>query len=240
MFNILTAGSALSKIHGEMKIFFKNIPEIEKARKEGDWEKEKEIIRLGTGKFARNVTKKLGIEIEVEGRENIPEDGPMLVVSNHQGYADILAIFYALQSIQVGFIAKDECKKIKPLANGIIYTSSLFIKRGGAKEAVQTLKDATELMKTGHSLAIFPEGTRSRKSASGKFKPGSFKFAGRAGVPILPITIIHSYKIYEEKNRMQKGKIKVIIHPLVEYQNMTRSEQVEAQHKIEETIINAL
>ena len=54
----------------------------------------------------------------------------------------------------------------------------------------------------------------------GHFKEGSFKFAQKAGVPIVPVSIIDSYKIFEEHNTFTGGTIKVVIHPTVDISGM--------------------
>ena len=53
----------------------------------------------------------------------------MLIVANHQSYADILAMIYVIRKFQIGFIAKSEFTVFKPLAKAINYTRSLFLKR---------------------------------------------------------------------------------------------------------------
>ena len=70
----------------------------------------------------------------------------------------------------------------------------------------------------------------------GHFKEGSFKFAQKAGVPIVPVSIIDSYKIFEEHNTFSGGTIKVVIHPTVDLSGMPRKEQLAAQHEVEDTI----
>ena len=70
----------------------------------------------------------------------------------------------------------------------------------------------------------------------GYFKPGSFKFAQKAKVPIVPVSIIDSYKIFEEHNTFNAGTIKVVIHPTVHFEAMSREEQNAAHEQIENMI----
>ena len=89
-------------------------------------------------------------------------------------------------------------------------------------------------------MVIFPEGHRSKCHEMRDFKPGAFKFAEKAGVPILPVTLDGSYHLIEEKGTYQPTHIRITCHPLVHIENMSKHEQKEAQAAIEETIRSAL
>ncbi len=240
MFNPFKTIPAGITILREMNRFNRQAPTFDKLREEGKAEEERGLILRGTSYFADVVADKLGIQFDIQGEENIPESGPLLIVANHQSYADILAVLYAIRKFQVGFIAKSEFTGFKPLATAIHYTRSLFIKRGDARAAIQTLNEAADLMKNGFSLVIFPEGTRSQSSDMASFKPGSFKFAQKAKVPILPITLEGGYHFWEEKGTVQPCTIHVKIHPLVHFEEMDRKAQNLAHQQIEATIREGL
>ena len=75
----------------------------------------------------------------------------------------------------------------------------------------------------------------------GEFKPGSFKLATKAKVPIVPITIDGTYRMFEEHQRITKGQTaKVIIHPPIETEGMSRAEQAEVHARVEEIVRSAL
>lgn len=228
--------AALTKIYSGFRKYLKNVPAIKAAQERGDHKQAQKIIRAAESYFCDTTGKKLGIEVEVINKENIPADGPFLIMANHQGYADIYAILDVFRNHQIGFIAKSETKKLKPLADVIRGTESIFIERGNPREAIKTLKAVNEKFEQGYSFVIFPEGTRSHSNDMGKFKAGSFKFAQKAKVPIVPVSIIDSYKIFEEHNTFTDGKVKVVIHPEVHIENMTRNEQTEAHEAVESTI----
>lgn len=240
MMNPFTSIPAGLTILSEMNRFNRKAPKFEALRKEGKFEEERAMILEGTTYFADVVSKKIGIQFDIQGEENIPEQGPVLIVANHQSYADILAMIYAIRKFQIGFIAKSEFTGFKPLATAINYTRSLFIQRGDARAAIQTLNEAATLMKEGFSLVIFPEGTRSRSSEMGEFKAGSFKFAQKAKVPILPVTLEGGYHFWEEKGTVQPCTIHVKIHPLVHFEEMDRKAQNSAHVEIEKTIRDGL
>lgn len=227
---------AINKVYRGFRKYLKNVPAIRAAQARGDHAEAQRIIRRGEDYFCDHTGASLGIKVDVINPENIPTEGPYLVVANHQSYADIYALIDAFRSTQIGFIAKSETKKLKPLADVIRGTESVFIDRGNPRAAIQTLKETTELFKIGYTLAIFPEGTRSHSNDMGCFKPGSFKFAQKAKVPIVPVSIIDSYKIFEEHNTFNAGTIKVVIHPTVHFGAMSREEQNAAHEQIENMI----
>ncbi|MEE0553355.1 MAG: 1-acyl-sn-glycerol-3-phosphate acyltransferase, partial [Clostridia bacterium] len=120
-FKSIPAGLA---ILSEINRFNKMAPQFEALRKEGKFEEERALILEGTGRFADTVSQKIGITFDIHGEENIPDHGPMLIVANHQSYADILAMIYVIRKFQIGFIAKSEFTGFKPLAKAINYTRS--------------------------------------------------------------------------------------------------------------------
>ena len=215
--------------------------QLEALRNIGDLEGERELIRKGQKLFAETIVDKFNITIDVMGEENIPSDGPFMLYSNHQGFADIPAICYALRNhCQMGFVSKDEWRKYKVLRDAIVYTRSIFLDRGNPRAAIKALSEVKELLDMGFNMAIFPEGTRSKGPEMGEFKPGSFKFAEKAKVPVLPVTLNGSYKLFEEKGTYQPCHIDITIHPLVHLEQMDKHQQKEAAEEIEKTIKSAL
>ena len=74
----------------------------------------------------------------------------------------------------------------------------------------------------------------------GEFKPGAFKFAEKAKVPILPVTLDGGYRLLEEKGTYQPTTVRITVHPLVHIENMSKAEQKEVAAQVEETIRSAL
>ena len=164
----------------------------------------------------------------------------MVVVSNHQGYADIPAIF-SVVPFQLGFVAKSELEKIPVFSKWVLRIRGLLINRGDARSSLRTIAEGVDLVKQGFSMAIFPEGTRSRGPEMGEFKAGSLKLATKAGCPVLPITIDGSYKVYEETGNVKENQsFRLIVHPPVETAGLSRQELSELPDKIEEIIRSGL
>lgn len=243
MMNIFKTGPRFIFGYLETKKFTSLGPEIEKLRERGDVEGEKELIRFGQKRWVEALSPKYGFTYDVRGEENIPkpEDGPFMVYSNHQGFADIAASLWLLKDhCPIGYVAKEEWHKYKILTDVINYSRSIFLVRNNPKEAVRALTEAKKVLDAGFNLLIFPEGTRSQRHEMGEFKAGAFKFAEKAKVPILPITIDGSYHFFEEKGTWQPAHMTITAHPVVHIEKMNREEQIAAAKQIEETIRSAL
>lgn len=224
------------KVFALLNKYNKAAPELDRLRAAGDLAGEQELIRKRTGEIIAEMSEKLHVDFIIEGEENVPDRGPCLILANHQGYADVLALYTAIRKFQFGFIAKDEFRRIGPLAKAIEYTRSHFLVRGDSKDALRTINDVADLMDKGFSFCIFPEGTRSRKNEPGEFKSAAIKFATKAGVPVLPVTIDGAYRMFEEQDRFVPCTVRVVIHPLVHVEDMDRKQQKQAWSDIVETI----
>lgn len=137
-----------------------------------------------------------GTKIEVSGRENIPDDRPVLYVGNHRSYFDIV-IGYCLIKGECGFIAKKEMEKIWFLRRWMTNIHCLFLDRKNIKEGLKTILKGIESVKNGVSIWIFPEGTRNKGRGMLDFKEGSMKIAEKTGCPIIPVAFTGTAEIFE-------------------------------------------
>jgi len=152
-----------------------------------------------------------GITIEVIGQENYSSDQHYLVISNHAGMADI-PLLLGTMKLNLRFMAKEELGKIPLFGRALRQAGYVMIKRGQNRDALNSLVDAINVLKKGHSLHIFPEGTRSATGELLPFKRGAFRVAMKGGAPVLPVTIIGSHLITPKKSLViNKGTIRVII-----------------------------
>jgi len=131
--------------------------------------------------------------MEVIGTENVPERGGVIIASNHVSYLDPI-VLGASTKRKINFIAKKE------VFNNIF--SSIFLKSLNAfpvdrkKIDMPAFKKTISILERGGILGIFPEGTRSINGELQELKLGVVKIAMKAGVPIIPVGIIGTHKIY--------------------------------------------
>ncbi len=182
----------------------------------------------------------VGIRIHIEGEEHLPKnDEPVLFVANHQSYIDIPVLMYDLGRPHP-LMAKAGLKKVPFLAQWMKALGCVFVQREDIRAAAVALKEGEELLKSGKSLIVCPEGTRSKSSEMGEFKGGSVRMALRAGVPIVPLAIEGTYKILEGNDyRLQGGDIYLKILPPVSTQGLSREEQKNLADKLHAMIKEA-
>lgn len=155
------------------------------------------LIRVGGGK------------VHVHGIEHIPKEEPVLFVSNHQGNFDIPVILSKVPR-KTGFISKIEVMKLPMIRSWMTHLDCVFLDRKDRRQAVKSISAGAESLKNGHSLVIFPEGTRSKGEPVQEFKTGSFKLATKSGVPIIPVTIEGTHAMMESKNnRITPGEVSI-------------------------------
>jgi putative phosphoserine phosphatase/1-acylglycerol-3-phosphate O-acyltransferase len=128
------------------------------------------------------------LKLLVEGEEHLWSDRPAVFIFNHQSAVDVLITARMLREDVIG-VAKKELKHQLPMGIAFTYTGTVFIDREHVGDPRLALKPAVDALKSGRSVVIAPEGTRSRDGTLGPFKLGAFHMARQAGVPVVPIVI---------------------------------------------------
>jgi 1-acyl-sn-glycerol-3-phosphate acyltransferase len=125
---------------------------------------------------------------KVVGVENIDPKKAYVIVLNHQSMVDILSIYNL--PLVFKWVSKKEVYRIPLVGRLLFMHGDIVINRASAKEAMQLVHTrGMKWLKKGASVAIFPEGTRSKDGEIHNFKAGAFILAKDAGVPILPIVL---------------------------------------------------
>lgn len=198
-----------------------------------------ELVSAGVSDWARYMVKISGSTVEIVGEDLIPQDTAVVFVGNHQGYFDIPILLGYIKKTKA-FIAKIEILKVPILSQWMKLMQCTFLDRKDMRQSVRAMREAVETVKKGYSLVIFPEGTRSKGGPVAEFKAGSFKLAIKAGVPIVPITIDGSWRIFEHTGKFAKSHVKVTIHPAIPIADLSREELTELPNIVREKIVSAL
>lgn len=197
---------------------------VKHLAKKGETEKHDRIVRSMVNNWALRLLKLAGATMEVTGLENIPE-GPCVFAANHQGYADIPLLLTQLDKPNP-IIAKKELERIPLLRDWMAELNCIFIDRDNARQAMDCLKLANELLGEGYSVSIFPEGTRSKGGEIKEFKGGTIRLATRAKVPIVPCCIEGTYNMLEANKgfTITPAKLQLHILPAIETADLSREE----------------
>ncbi|MGI6493044.1 MAG: lysophospholipid acyltransferase family protein [Pelotomaculum sp.] len=126
---------------------------------------------------------------EIQGSENIPVTGGVLLAANHVSYWDPVAIVCAIER-QVYFMAKAELFNI-PIIGYAVRVSGAFPVRRDATDR-RALRTALRLLQQGEVVGIFPEGTRNKSEGTLQPHLGAAMLALKTGVPVVPIAVIGS------------------------------------------------
>lgn len=135
--------------------------------------------------------------ITFENRENIPKHEPFIAAGNHRSLIDPFLIALGMKR-QMAFIAKDSLFKIPVVKQILVRVNANPIDRSGSPKEV--IDKTVELLRKGKPITIFPEGTRNKGDEPlMDFKKGAALLAIEAGVPIIPVGIKNSRKVFGRK-----------------------------------------
>lgn len=139
------------------------------------------------------------VDLQVTGQENIPQEDGLLLVGNHQGLFDVVALVTAWDKILCA-VYKIELKDV-PLVKQIAQsTKSYAMDRDDVRQSLTVIQGCTEQLKNGRNVLIYPEGTRSKNgNVMGEWHGGSFRAAVKARATIVPICVIDAYKVLDQK-----------------------------------------
>lgn len=164
-------------------------------------------------RFARFILKYVaGLDMEIEGVENIPKDNSFLIVSNHQSVWETLMFFTIFKDPVM--ILKKDLLKIPFFGWFLLRTGMLAIDRKNAAASFKRLlNDIQERLTEEHRpVCIFPEGTRMMPGHPGEFQKGIFLIYKYTKAPI--VAVAHNAGLYWSPNKflIRPGKVKVFIY----------------------------
>jgi len=177
--------------------------------RQGSWVQGRNSMMSSFGDLAARLA---GVNLAVKGEEKIWASRPCVFILNHQSNADMIIAAKLLRKDVVA-IGKKEIQKMPVL--GQILTASkglIFIDRSDKEKAIEAMKPAVDALKSGTSICVFPEGTRSYNYNLGEFKKGAFHLAMQAKVPIIPIVIENAHDVMPRgKNILQPATIRITV-----------------------------
>ena len=152
--------------------------------------------------------------IRYSGKENIDKHKTYIIVSNHQSYLDICAM-YKLPLV-FKWVSKIEATKIPFIGWLLPMHGDVLIKRGEGKSSREMMTKCAHWIKLGASISIFPEGTRSANGQIHRFKEGAFLLARVNKLPILPVVMDGTCDMFPKKGLALGGRATLQIKVLPE------------------------
>jgi putative phosphoserine phosphatase/1-acylglycerol-3-phosphate O-acyltransferase len=169
-------------------------------------------VDLATSLFGRIGGAVGNIAIDVTGEQHAARR-PAVFFINHQ--STLIDALVTSRVIQRGFtvVAKAELREAPVLGPLLDLADVAFVDRTNTAKAISGLLPVVEKLRSGVSIAMAPEGTRSLSPRIGPFKKGGFHLAREAGVPIVPVVIRNAGEImWRNATVAQEGTIEVVVH----------------------------
>lgn len=172
--------------------------------------------------WARLILATTGVRTSARGVEQVDRGVSYVFVSNHQSIYDVPVLFAALP-LQLRIIAKASLGRFPVLGWHLRWTGHLLVDR--ARAGAGALKQVARMMRRGHSLIVFPEGTRSADGRVGRFRRGLFLLAIDAGLPVVPVAVAGTRRVMR-KGRLttRPGDVTLVVHPPVPTDGLSRAD----------------
>ncbi len=178
----------------------------------------------------------LGARVHVKGRENIPLPGESVVYApNHNSLIDV-PLFYAVLRRFPAMMAKKELYVVPVIHGCLVSLGCIKIDRKGAHSIVEAVRSGCRTIEEGHSLVVFPEGTRSRTGEIGTFKNGAFKIAERTGCPVVPVAIRNDRYLLESAHTLGLVDVYITFLPKIETKDLGEEERKNLSSIVENAV----
>ncbi len=177
--------------------------------------------------------------LRIEGLENIDRTQPYVITINHNSMADIIALYF----VPLGFrwVSKREVFRIPVIGQLLTLHGDITIDRGRGADAMnKVISDGRMWIGRGVSIAIFPEGTRSKDGEIHRFKQGAFTLAKSAGTAILPVVMDGTRSIMRGLLFNWRNRLTVKVLPPVPAEVVAEKEPTEVANMVHGRMTEAL
>jgi len=144
-----------------------------------------------------HMNKSSGYQTIAYGYENLPKEGGYMLYPNHQGKYDVLGIFNTHKK-PISFVMDENRSHLILVSEFLRLVEGKTIRLNDPRNTITVFKEMAEELKCGKKFILFPEGGYKENNGNvvEEFKAGSFKVAQMSHVPIVPVALIDSYKVF--------------------------------------------
>ena len=163
--------------------------------------------------------------VHVRGREHIKRGKSYVFVANHQGAFDIFMI-YGFLGVPIKWVMKAGLEKIPFVGAACRAAGFIFVDNSSSKAAARSVREAERALKSGASIAIFPEGSRTKTGRLGRFKKGAYQMAADQHLPIIPITLNGPFDVLPIGSlNLHRRPMEMVIHEAIPAESMDPSHE---------------
>lgn len=182
------------------------------------------VFRWWSTFWARSIFVGIGVRIACKQLHELDCNASYVFVCNHQVLLDIPLTALAVKC-PFAYVSKAGLARVPFLGQAIRYSPSVFVDRSNPRRSYESIKRAGEQIRNGTSVIIYPEGARSYERTMQPFMKGAFLLALEAGVPIVPITILDAYDVFNERKQLARpGVVHIVVGKPISLHGMTRSQ----------------
>jgi 1-acyl-sn-glycerol-3-phosphate acyltransferase len=162
--------------------------------------------------WSRQILFVCGVEVDCGPPPVALDRSAYLVMANHTSHFDVLSLYATLPIRGMRPVAKRELGYIPLFGWALALGAAIMIDRGNRDRAVASIERAAKTIRSGRSVLMFPEGTRTPQGELGPLKKGPFHLAVEAKVPIVPIGIHGTGDVLESGDwRIRPGRVAIRI-----------------------------
>jgi 1-acyl-sn-glycerol-3-phosphate acyltransferase len=183
---------------------------------------------------ARNLCRLLGVRVTIRGGELAAQGGPYIFTPNHQAHIDIAALLGYLPGNN-RFASKKELFD-EPVLGAVMRTLGMLpVDRDDPMKSIDVLNRAVA---EGHSIIIFPEGTRSRDGSLLRFKKGAFVAAIEMGYPIVPVIVKGTRSVMPKGGYLSiyPGEVEIVVKPPIATRGLDYQDRERLRDAVREII----
>ena len=201
-------------------------------------EEDSKFFRAITRLYLQMLLPIAGVRIHAEGLEKLPKDGRFLMVCNHIHDLDAGILLRCFPDSDLKFIAKREIKDMFVVGPVLHKLGCQLINRENDKEALKTIIKCIQILKEDRgSVMVFPEGYVSIDGTTKHFRPGVFKIAQKANVPVVVCTLRGTKEVFPSLKKLKRSHVHMHLVDVIPAEQVKAVTTLELAEQVYEKMI---